>query len=1567
MKLTYAIMSCLPALCCCYSVLAAPGDKKWDFVTGGSGSSSPAIGADGTVYIGSYDNKVYALHGATGGIKWQYATGSNVTSSPAIGADGTVYIGSRDRTIYALDGATGNKKWEFLTGGGVSSSPAIGGADGTVYIGSQDNKVYALDGTTGAKKWEFLTGAAVYSSPAIGARSEVYIGSYDKTLYALDGTTGAKKWEFLTGAAVTSSPAIGSDGTVYIGSQDNKLYALDGATGAKKWEFLTRAPFSSSPAIGSDGTVYIGSQDNKVYALDGAIGGKRWEFLTGAAVSSSPAIGADGTVYIGSNDGNVYALDGATGGKKWEFVLGSAVSSSPAIGTDGTVYFGAHTNVYALEGTSPLAASPWPMKGRNIRRDASSEIIGPPHIIAQPVGREAFLGGTTILAVSAVGTRPMSYRWQKDGVDLVNGGQLTGADEGHLRLGTLQPQDAGRYRAIVENAAGSAISLDAVLTLRSPLPGELRWVFTITNSSLGGDNIALSSPAVGSDGTVYVTSWQSHVYALDGATGVKRWVFGDGLSGYSAPVIGTDDTVYVGSTDRRVYALHGVTGVTKWECLLGDRDNSPYIAAIGIDGTLYVTSYGGAVYAMDGATGATKWEFKTGVDFEDTPLSLHSPVIGVDGTVYFGTMSGTFYALDGVTGAKRWDYRLGMDAEGRIIGITSSAAIGADGTLYFTAIAENSSDELLYAVNGATGAKKWVRSVLGGQSPLVGADGTVYVGSTGYGIASALNGATGNTTWVRTFEATIPPVLEVSVSFEAIADDGTVYVGLAGSIEGGSKFSALDSATGTIKWEVAAGCSPDTSPAIGSDGTVYIVSMDGSLRALVGTSPIPDSGWPMKQRNARRTSSSETVGPPRIILQPVGHDAVLWRSTSLAVLASGTRPVTYRWQKDGVDLMNGERAAGVNTETLRLTNLQPNDAGGYRVVVANGEGSALSEEARLTLRPVTPGKLRWLFAEARTPSSPAVGANGTVYVGSFSVDENRLYALAGDSGTKTWEVKIGRSGISSPAIGADGTVYVGSVSPDNRVYAFDGTTGAKKWEFKTDGDVRSSCAIGADGTVYVGSGDGWVYALNGANGAKLWEFGTGSGGYTAPAIATDGTVYIGSQDKKVYALHGATGAKKWEFLIGAFVTSSPAIGANGTVYFGSHDKKVYALDGATGAQKWEYATGSHVLSSLAIGADGTVYVGSWDGKLYALDGATGVRKWEYATGSAIDSSPAIGTDGTVYIGAWDKKLYALDGATGIKKWEYATGGAIHTSPAIGADGTLYFGSQDNKVYALDCPSQLADSPWPMSGNNLRRSGRALPAQPTIPRPPADAVVVMGADIVFQAVADGQGVLLYQWRFNGMPIFGANNSSLVLTEVTAAQAGSYDVVVSNDRGSAVSPAATLVLMSVNQPPSFAKGADQLVNEDAAPQTVAGWASDIRAGPSSESSQALMFLVTNDNNPLFAAQPAISAEGTLTYAPAASTHGTATVSVVLKDDGGTANSGEDTSGVQSFVIQVIRAEPLHIGGISMEQGRLQIRWEHDHTLQVATNLSGPWTDLPEAQSPFGVVIEGSNRFYRLRSSQ
>jgi hypothetical protein len=109
--------------------------------------------------------------------------------------------------------------------------------------------------------------------------------------------------------------------------------------------------------------------------------------------------------------------------------------------------------------------------------------------------------------------------------------------------------------------------------------------------------------------------------------------------------------------------------------------------------------------------------------------------------------------------------------------------------------------------------------------------------------------------------------------------------------------------------------------------------------------------------------------------------------------------------------------------------------------------------------------------------------------------------------------------------------------------------------------------------------------------------------------------------------------------------------------------------------------------------------------------------------------------------------------------------------------------------------------------------------------------------------------------------------------------------------------------VNQAPSFARGPDQFVATNSGAATVSSWATTLNKGAAAESSQVLTFHVSAIPSFLFSAQPAINnATGALAFTPALNATGSASVSVYLTDNGGTANGGQDTSATQTFVIKV-----------------------------------------------------------------
>ncbi|MCG8385733.1 MAG: gliding motility-associated C-terminal domain-containing protein, partial [Cytophagales bacterium] len=153
--------------------------------------------------------------------------------------------------------------------------------------------------------------------------------------------------------------------------------------------------------------------------------------------------------------------------------------------------------------------------------------------------------------------------------------------------------------------------------------------------------------------------------------------------------------------------------------------------------------------------------------------------------------------------------------------------------------------------------------------------------------------------------------------------------------------------------------------------------------------------------------------------------------------------------------------------------------------------------------------------------------------------------------------------------------------------------------------------------------------------------------------------------------------------------------------------------------------------------------------------------------------------------------------------------------------------------------------------------------------------------------------------------------------------------------------TINVEGVNDAPVFTPGSNQQVLEDAGLQTVSDWATGIGAGPADESDQGLTFNVTVDEPALFSQQPAINAEGTLIYSPAPDANGTATITIFLQDDGGTANGGVDRSSNQSFDITImpVNDAPSFTGGA--DQNVTAGATATDYTVNNwATNIrSGP----------------------------
>lgn len=293
------------------------------------------------VYIGAYDNNLYALARDTGEFLWKYPTADGVGSSPFV-YKGNVFIGSADSHLYAITTHNGRVNWKFGTDGPIYSSPVV--HLDHAFIGSDDGHVYAVNVKQGRQAWKANAFAEVRSTPFVDDE-RIFVGTEGGYIYCMEITTGETKWQFQAKRAVTSSPTVQHDMLV-VGSMDTTVYALDATSGWAIWRFRTRRPIISSPVIDDD-LVFIGSSDGNLYAIDVDSGRQVWQFETEGQVASSPAVLAN-TVYFGSTDGKIYALTRKRGKLQWEYETGGPVISSPTI-MDGIMYIGStDQHIYAF-------------------------------------------------------------------------------------------------------------------------------------------------------------------------------------------------------------------------------------------------------------------------------------------------------------------------------------------------------------------------------------------------------------------------------------------------------------------------------------------------------------------------------------------------------------------------------------------------------------------------------------------------------------------------------------------------------------------------------------------------------------------------------------------------------------------------------------------------------------------------------------------------------------------------------------------------------------------------------------------------------------------------------------------------------------------------------------------------------------------------------------------------------------------------------------------------------------------------------------------------------------------
>ena len=356
--------------------------------------ASPTVTADGKrLYVaGHTSGKIYCIDTARGTVIWALNVreipevkndrlhyGGGFVSSPAIGADGTIYIGSGDWW---------GDQWTEAKSMGFDFK-------NVVKRRFSDRRLYAIN-SDGTLKWIFVMEetdthkTSIFGCPAIGADGTIYFGCFNGIFHAVEdeGDKAKELWRYeVKGEPLSTAPThyqefwgsagIAEDGTIYVGNNDYNLYAFN-PDGSTKWKFKTGNEVYQSVTIGGEGTIYIASEDRNIYALNPNDGTKKWSWRPERGIPFTASVTEDETIIFGlSGVDRILALDGNTGEMEWECILEGrgetdGTCTDPVIGPDGTIYMFGAGSINAIRGSSPLSSkSAWPKVNRDNRNSGS--------------------------------------------------------------------------------------------------------------------------------------------------------------------------------------------------------------------------------------------------------------------------------------------------------------------------------------------------------------------------------------------------------------------------------------------------------------------------------------------------------------------------------------------------------------------------------------------------------------------------------------------------------------------------------------------------------------------------------------------------------------------------------------------------------------------------------------------------------------------------------------------------------------------------------------------------------------------------------------------------------------------------------------------------------------------------------------------------------------------------------------------------------------------------------------------------------------------------------------------
>jgi hypothetical protein len=694
---------------------------------------------------------------------------------------------------------------------------------------------------------------------------------------------------------------------------------------------------------------------NEVAAVYAAGAAGKCKAVNGLTITAQPQ---SQSVVAGSNAVFTAAAAGAAPlNYQWQFnggAIAGATNTSLTLVSVQSVNAGSYTVVVTNSAASATSAV------------AVLTVLVPPVITAQPQGLTNVAGTTANFSGTATGSAPLAYQWQLNGLNLANGGHISGARTNTLSVINVQAADAGNYVLVVSNAAGVVISAVATLILISPpsiaaqpisqsvvtgtntsfsvnvsgtLPLSYQWSANGTNVADGGQFSGSATPTLSILGvqptnaggySVVVTNVAGSVTSVVAALtvvmpgscappppGLVGWWPGDGNAN---DITGTNNGTLQGG------ATASATGVVA--------------QALNFDGT---NSF---VQIPDSpALKPTNLTLEAWVNFSGLDSALSGTAPAGDQYIVFKQNSRTYY-FEGYSLEK---YRFG---NGDSFMFTVGSAAGQEVMLVSKTMVRTSVWYHVAAIRGSNFIQLYVNGQLESQTNVAFAQD--------YGPLPLYFGTSHETYWDGKLNGRLD---EVSLYNRALSSNEVAALYAAGAAGKCKVVTGLTINTQPRSQTLAAGSSATFS--VGVTGAAPLgyqwqfngTNLSGATGAtlnLGGVRPTDAGSYTVVATNPSASATSAVAVltvllPPVITAQPQSLTNLSGTTANFSATASGSTPLNYQWQLNGVSLANGGRISGTTSNALGITNVQPADAGTYTLVVSNAVGVVTSAIATLTV------------------------------------------------------------------------------------------------------------------------------------------------------------------------------------------------------------------------------------------------------------------------------------------------------------------------------------------------------------------------------------------------------------------------------------------------------------------------------------------------------------------------------------------------------------------------------------------------------------------------------------------